>query len=67
MKETIPILLVAPHRLFGVQVDDFSFDNENSPGPQETHVRRIYEAPFKHGCALPVESKCESECLEKFV
>ena len=28
---------------FGVQVDDFAVDNENSPGPQETHVRRIYE------------------------
>ena len=59
---------------FGVQVDDFAVDNENSPGPQETHVRRIYELLSNMGVHVPVEAMsemgqppAESECLEKIV
>ena len=66
MKETIPILLVAPSPWCAV--DDFAVDNENSPGPQETHVRRIYELLSNMGVHVPVEALSEeSECLEKIV
>ena len=48
---------------FGVRVDDFVVDNENSPISQETHVRRIYELLSNMGVHIPVEALSEIDSL----